>query len=184
MSRHVVCRVEELPPGARKIIDVRGRAIGVFNVNGAYYALLNRCPHRAAPLCKGPVTGLVSSPAQYKIEFSRDGEIVRCPWHGWEFDITTGQSVFNPHRVRAKSYEVTLEPVPDCATGAATRVVGPDEDDPSIETFPVSIEQEVVVVHIGHSQPARRPVSSAAPADAGPPGPDAAAPAKPMQAGS
>ncbi len=158
MPRHVVCRVEELPPGERKIIDVGGRAIGVFNVNGSYYALLNRCPHRAAPLCKGPVTGLIGSPEQYKFDFCRDGEIVRCPWHGWEFDITTGQSVFNPHRVRAKSYEVTVESA-DGASGPTTRTVGPDEDDPSIETFPVSIEQEVVVVHIGQSKPARRPAT-------------------------
>ena len=166
MSRHVVCRVEELPPGERKIIDVHGRAIGVFNVNGAYYALLNRCPHRAAPLCKGPITGLVSSPEQYKFDFCRDGEIVRCPWHGWEFDITNGRSVFNPHRVRAKSYEVTVEPASDDAPGAAPRLVGPDEDDPSIETFPVSIEQEVVVVHIGQSKPARRPTEAGEPVEA------------------
>ncbi len=161
MPRHVVCRVEDLPPGERKIIDVGGRAIGVFNVNGAYYALLNRCPHRAAPLCKGPVTGLIGSPEQYKFDFCRDGEIVRCPWHGWEFDITNGQSVFNPHRVRAKSYEVTVEPAPDGSTAPSTRVVGPDEEDPSIETFPVSIEHEVVVVHIGQSKPARRPAAPA-----------------------
>ena len=166
MSRHVVCRVDELPPGERKIIDVRGRAIGVFNVNGAYYALLNRCPHRAAPLCKGPITGLVSSPEQYKFDFCRDGEIVRCPWHGWEFDITNGRSVFNPHRVRAKSYEVTVEPASDGAPGDATRLVGPDEDDPSIETFPVSIEQEVVVVYIGQSKPARRLTEAGEPVEA------------------
>ena len=164
MSRHVVCRAEELPPGERKIVEAGGRTIGVFNVDGAYYALLNRCPHRAAPLCKGPIGGLVSSPEQYKVEFSRDGEILRCPWHGWEFDVTNGQSVFNPHRVRARSYEVTVEPA-DGATGPTTRVVGPDEDDPSIETFPVAIEQEVVVVHIGESKPARRPATASEPVE-------------------
>src|SRR3954463_1739328 len=129
MSRHVVCRVEELPPGGRKIVEVRGRTVGVFNVNGTYYALLNRCPHRNAPLCKGTITGLVEGPEPYKIELSREGEVLRCPWHGWEFDITNGHSVFNPHRIRAKSYDVTVEP-----SAAAAQ---DDEPDPSIETFPV-----------------------------------------------
>src|SRR3712207_2144267 len=140
MSRHVVCRVEELPPGERKIIEVRGRAIGVFNVNGAYYALLNRCPHRAAPLCKGPITGLIGSPEQYKFDFCRDGEILRCPWHGWEFDITNGQSVFNPHKTRVKTHEVTVE-----ADGDAPKT-GIDAE--SVETYPVTIEDGLVVLHV------------------------------------
>src|SRR4051794_24252435 len=109
MSRHVICRVEELPPGERKLVTIAGRTVGIFNVSGSYHALLNRCPHMAAPLCKGVVTGLITSPEQYKAELSRDGEILRCPWHGWEFDILTGQSVFNPHRVRVRSYKVLVE---------------------------------------------------------------------------
>jgi len=153
MARHVVCRVEELPPGGRKIVEVRGRAVGVFNVNCSYYALLNRCPHRNAPLCKGTITGLVQGPEPYKIELSREGEVLRCPWHGWEFDITNGHSVFNPHRIRAKSYDVSVEPA-----GTATATGDDmDESDPSIETFPVTVEQEVVVLHIGRSKPSRLP---------------------------
>lgn len=49
-ARHIVGRVSELPPGTSKIVDAGGRSIGVFNVNGPYYALLNRCLHQAAPL--------------------------------------------------------------------------------------------------------------------------------------
>ena len=153
MSRHVVCRVEELPPGGRKIVEVRGRTVGVFNVNGSYYALLNRCPHRNAPLCKGTITGLVYGPEPYKIELSREGEVLRCPWHGWEFDITNGHSVFNPHRIRAKSYDVTVERPGELSAAVDHN----DEPDPSIETFPVTIEQEIVVLHIGQSRPNRLP---------------------------
>jgi nitrite reductase/ring-hydroxylating ferredoxin subunit len=175
MSRHVVCRVDELPPGQHRIVTVRGRSIGVYNVNGQYHALLNRCPHRAAPLCKGVVTGLITSPAQYQREMSRDGEIVRCPWHGWEFDILTGQSVFNPHRVRARTYEVMVEaadtamdedtdepaaadrPVAPCEAAALTRqTIGPDDPDPELETFPVEVEQQLVVLYLGQSKPATR----------------------------
>ena len=132
MAKHVVCRVEELPPGERKIVAVHGRTIGVFNVGGRYYALLNRCPHKASPLCRGILTGLTTGPAPYQYEVQRQGEILRCPWHGWEFDITNGRSVFNPHRVRVRSYEVTIE----------------DEEDPSVETFPVSVEHRSVVLHV------------------------------------
>ena len=158
MSRYVVCRVEELPPGGRKIVEVRGRTVGVFNVHGTYYALLNRCPHRNAPLCKGQITGLVQGPEPYKIELSREGEVLRCPWHGWEFDITNGRSVFNPHRIRARSYDVTVERP---AEPSAVAMPDDDEPDPSIETFPVTVEEEVVVLHIGRSRPNRLPPSAA-----------------------
>ena len=157
MAKYVVCPVEELPPGGRKIVEVRGRTVGVFNVHGTYYALLNRCPHRNAPLCKGPITGLVQGPEPYKIELTREGEVLRCPWHGWEFDITNGHSVFNPHRIRAKSYDVSVEPA-GTATASSDAA---DEPDPSIETFPVTVEQNVVVLHIGRSQPNRLPASTA-----------------------
>ena len=130
---HVVCRVDELPPGQRKIVDVGGRTIGVFNVNGSYYALLNRCPHKAAPLCLGVLKGLVLGPEPYCYEIEREGEILRCPWHGWEFDVTNGRSIYNPHGVRVKAYEVGVEAA---------------EDDPSVETFEVSVERQVVVLRI------------------------------------
>lgn len=81
----------------------------------------------------GRITGLLTASNQQHLDLSREGEIIRCPWHGWEFDITTGRSVFNPHRLRVRSYHVTVEP---------------DEDDPSIETFPVTVERGRVMVHV------------------------------------
>lgn len=169
MSRHVICRVDELPPGQHRIVSVQGRSVGIYNVNGAFHALLNRCPHRAAPLCKGVVTGLITSPAIYQRELTRDGEIVRCPWHGWEFDITDGRSIFNPHRVRARSYDVFVEAEadaealadsPPCELVRAT--IGPDDPDPSLETFPVEVEQQLVVLYMGQSKPAQRPAPATA----------------------
>jgi nitrite reductase/ring-hydroxylating ferredoxin subunit len=99
---------------------------------------------------------------------SREGEVLRCPWHGWEFDITNGHSVFNPHRVRAKSYDVTVEKPSEPAGTATASTELTDEPDPSIETFPVTIEQEVVVLHIGRSQPNRLPTPTAAGAASAP----------------
>ena len=134
MGRHVVARVGELTPGGRKIVEVEGRSIGVFNVDGDYYALRNMCPHQGAPLCLGDVTGTAapSRPGEYIWE--RDGEILRCPWHGWEFDIKTGRSIFNPHKMRVRSYEVTV------ANG-----LGDLKE--SVETYPTSVEDGLVILH-------------------------------------
>lgn len=132
MSTHVVARTSEIPPGERKIVEVEGRSIGVFNVHGEYYALRNACPHQGAPLCLGSVQGTAvpSRPGEYRWE--REGEILRCPWHGWEFDLTTGQSIFNPHRTRVRSYQVTVSS--DGADG--------------VETYSVSTEQGLVLLHL------------------------------------
>jgi 3-phenylpropionate/trans-cinnamate dioxygenase ferredoxin subunit len=108
MPKYVVGTVDEIAPGEKKIVDVGGRSIGIYNVNGEYFALLNRCPHQAGPLCLGKSYGFLKSGAVGEYEYSRPGEIVRCPWHGWEFDVRTGQSWFDPVQVRVRRYEVTV----------------------------------------------------------------------------
>ena len=109
MSKHVVGTVDEIPPGGRKIVEVAGRSIGVFNVAGEFFALRNRCPHQGGPLCRGSVSGFVSSTGPGEYVYDRHGEILRCPWHGWEFDVRTGQSWFNPEKQRVRRYPVTVE---------------------------------------------------------------------------
>jgi nitrite reductase (NADH) small subunit len=142
MAKVIVGTVDEIGPGQRKIVEVNGVSIGVFNIHGQFYALRNSCPHQGAPLCLGSLKGttLPSAPGEYK--WGREGEIIRCPWHGWEFDALTGRSIFNPHRLRVKSYEVSIEP--------ADAV----EEDPSVETYPVTVEAspgegaDRVVLHV------------------------------------
>ena len=129
MRRYIVGKVSELPPGERKIVEVQGRSIGVFNVHGTYYALRNSCPHQAAPLCLGALKGMTMPGKPGEYVWAREGEILRCPWHGWEFDVTSGRSVCNPHKTRVKTYEVTVE------------------KDESVETYPVTIEAGLVVLH-------------------------------------
>jgi nitrite reductase/ring-hydroxylating ferredoxin subunit len=73
-----------------------------------------------------------SRPGEYV--WAREGEILTCPWHGWEFDLTTGRSVFNPHRTRVRSYDVSVRS-------------GSDED-PAVPTFPVSVDDGVVLLHL------------------------------------
>ena len=106
-----VAAADEIPPGGRRIVEIGGRSIGVFNLGGEYVALRNRCPHQGGPLCSGILFSAVEAPAPGTGGYrrSRPGEIIRCPWHGWEFDIRTGRSCFDPARVRVRSYPARLD---------------------------------------------------------------------------
>jgi nitrite reductase (NADH) small subunit len=107
-TRYVVARAADVPPGGRVIARAGRVSVGVFNVDGTFYALANVCPHMGAPLCLGPLTGtnLPSAPATYV--WGAQGRIVRCPWHKWEFDVRTGEALFDP-RVRTRAYPVAVE---------------------------------------------------------------------------
>src|SRR5205085_5173679 len=135
MSRHVVVPVRELPPGSRKLVDIDGRGIVIFNIGGEFFALANRCPHQGGNLCEGRLIGLVESNEPGVYRYSRQGEILRCPWHGWEFDVRTGKSWCDPQRMRLMNYAVSVEP-------GARLVEGPYV----AETFPVAVEDDYVVV--------------------------------------
>ena len=108
MARHVVTTRQELPPGGRKIVRVGQAEIGIFNVAGEYRAVRNVCPHHGAPLCQGTLSGtnLPSEPSQFV--WGREGEILRCPWHGWDFNLQDGCAVADPG-VRCRIYEVSVE---------------------------------------------------------------------------
>lgn len=131
MRSVVVAQADEIPPGGRKIVEIGGRSIGVFNLDGEFYALRNSCPHQGAPLCAGyQITALsASEPGAYEQNPSRG--IVRCPWHGWEFEIRTGRSWFDPEHQRVRSYPAALRELPA-----------------DVETFPVRREGTYVVVDI------------------------------------
>jgi nitrite reductase (NADH) small subunit len=84
--------VADLPPGQAAEITVAGQAIALFNIDGTFHALANRCPHRGGPLGQGFV----------------DGSQVSCPWHNWTFDVTTGENVAGPD-LKVARYEVKVE---------------------------------------------------------------------------
>ena len=148
MARTVVATVEEIPPGGRKIVEVAGRSIGVFNVDGEYFALRNRCPHQGGPLCSGKLAGLVQSTVPGDYSYSRPGEMLRCPWHGWEYDIRTGQSWWDPGRTRVRSYDVTIEAGGQLDQDATAPAPGLEKGPYVAETYPVSVERQYVVVSV------------------------------------
>ncbi|MEW9673949.1 Rieske (2Fe-2S) protein [Ammoniphilus sp. 3BR4] len=102
----VICSAEELKPGQRKLVELDGVEIAMVNVEGKLYAFRNQCPHQGVPMVQGLIGGamLPSEPGQYI--YGCDDEIVRCPLHGWEFDMKTGKSLFDPDRVSIMSYGI------------------------------------------------------------------------------
>ncbi|MGI8550170.1 MAG: Rieske (2Fe-2S) protein [Dehalococcoidia bacterium] len=154
MPKYVVGTVGEIPPGDRKIVEVAGHHVGIFNVNGEFFALLNRCPHQGGPLCQGHTLGFLRSELPGEYHYSRPGEILRCPWHGWEFDVRTGQSWFDPKQQRVRRYEVQVEAGATLAETEALAGNGPGREGlqrgPYVAvTYPVSIEAQYIVVVIG-----------------------------------
>ena len=135
MPKHVIAATADFPPGSRRLVTIGERAIAIFNVKGEYFAMLNRCPHNGGSLVEGLVTGLVQSTTPGDYTYSRPGEVIRCPWHGWEFDLRTGKSFCTGIRARARQFPVRTEPGRDI-------IEGPYQ----AETLPVSIENDYVVL--------------------------------------
>ena len=75
-----VAAVSDVLPGQGRVVKTDGIEIALFNVDGAFHAIGNVCRHRGGPLGEG----------------SLDGSVVTCPWHGWEYDVTTGATLANP----------------------------------------------------------------------------------------
>jgi nitrite reductase/ring-hydroxylating ferredoxin subunit len=172
-SRHEVCPTSELPPGEKKIVETETLSVGVFNVKGEYYALANTCPHQLAPLCRGRITGDVVAPEVGEFELVREGEIIQCPWHGWKFDIATGDSIFNPHKLSTPTFDVVVEPMTNEETESEGEteaesddgdVTGGDDEglteqereygtrlageEPPIHTYDVEVEEGMVVLYV------------------------------------
>ena len=137
MSKHVVAAVRDMPAGSHKEMTVKGRPIVVFNLKGEFFGLLNRCPHQGAPLSRGFLGGLLQGEGPGQVRCTRLGEIIRCPWHGWEFDIRTGQSWCDPQRIATRTYPVAVAP-------GGQLVEGPYAAD----TLPVTVEDDYIVVEV------------------------------------
>ena len=87
-----VATTTELGSGAGKKIELNGRDIALFNIGGKFYAIDDTCLHRGGSLSEG----------------SCEDKVVACPWHGWQYDVTTGSCLTNP-RAQQQTYEVKVE---------------------------------------------------------------------------
>ena len=113
MGEHDVGAADELDPGDALVVELEGREVAVFNLDGAFCALLNWCAHQGGPACEGPLGGTYTATfdretLEVEREWVREGRVVTCPWHGWEYDVETGDCLSNPS-VRLPTYPVRVE---------------------------------------------------------------------------
>ena len=87
-----VASKNDLAPGQCMVAEAEGKILALFNVNGTFYAIDNTCLHRGGPLGEGAL----------------DGSTVTCPWHAWQYDVTTGKNIDNPS-IGVAGYPVKVE---------------------------------------------------------------------------
>ncbi|MDE2821719.1 MAG: Rieske (2Fe-2S) protein [Chloroflexota bacterium] len=109
-----VASLKELPVGEVRLLQVNGKSIGLFNTGNQIVAVLNICPHAYAPICRGKLGGTTLPSKAGEFVWGRENEILRCPWHGWEFDLHSGQCLTDRRRlkrfpVRIRDGEIYVE---------------------------------------------------------------------------
>lgn len=87
-----VASAKDIEPGTGLTVTADGQEVALFNVGGAFHAVHNTCVHRGGPLGEGPL----------------EGQVVTCPWHGWQYDVTTGVCTVNPS-AKVKKFNVKVE---------------------------------------------------------------------------
>lgn len=112
-NEHIIASVDNIDEGERLIVLLEGREIGVFNINGTFHAYPNWCPHMGAPLCEGPLEGTFEATfdrdsLETDLRWGRDGEMLTCPWHGFEFDVTDG-TCRSDQKFNLRPYPVRVE---------------------------------------------------------------------------
>ncbi|MBT2757859.1 Rieske (2Fe-2S) protein [Mesobacillus foraminis] len=108
--RHQVCTVRELELFQKVPVQINGKAVVIVrSEDGGVYALRDVCPHKGPCLSEGMMDKGCTSNEVGEYIFEKEKEVLRCPWHSWEFDIRTGKSLFAPEKVKVKTYEVSVE---------------------------------------------------------------------------
>lgn len=154
MTAHVVAATDDIPPGTRRLVEIEGREIGVYNVDGEFYAVRNRCPHQSGPLCEGLQVGRLESSGPGSYEHTPGGSMIQCPWHQWEFDVRTGRSWCDPARLRVRAYATRVEAGATMLAsggGGGGAGVGPPGRVPGpyvAEVYPVTVDRDYVVVDL------------------------------------
>ena len=92
---NIIIDKKNIPDGTCQLVKLGFVELGIYNINGRYYALVNRCSHQGGPICEGRVSGMVDANHKtgWKFKWSNEGEVVYCPWHGLGFNILTGECI-------------------------------------------------------------------------------------------
>lgn len=102
--------VDTFPVGEFRIVEIGRREIGILRQEDGYvHAVRNQCPHKGAPMCKFKPTGTALPAAPGTLAWGREGEILRCPWHGFEFELATGKRPYSDSRMRLRIYPARIE---------------------------------------------------------------------------
>lgn len=137
MTRHVVAEVDSFHDREIRRVDVAGKGLAIVRLGAEFFALADRCPHGGARLSGGRFASVVESDGPGDYRLCRKDEMIRCPWHGWEYDVRTGQSWSDPKATRTRAFAAeTLE--------GADLVRGPYV----AETVKVEVEGRYVVVDL------------------------------------
>lgn len=87
----VACSTEDVAEGSPEVTEIDGVDVAIFSADGEYFAIENTCPHQGGPLGDGKV----------------EDSCVYCPWHGWQFDLDSGEHVHG--KETARTYDVRVE---------------------------------------------------------------------------
>ena len=87
-----VAKKTDIVPGTGKVVEVSGKTVAIFNCEGTFYAIDNTCKHRGGPLGEGSLSGTT----------------VTCPWHGWEYDVTSGACQMDP-AIKVQAFDVKVD---------------------------------------------------------------------------
>lgn len=108
MKRHRVASLDELAVGPT-MVNVNGLEIGLYRVGDTVRAWRSSCPHQGAPVCRGTISGTNLESDVYEYKHGREGEILQCPWHGWEFDLLTGRHLVKQSKAKLHGYQVEVD---------------------------------------------------------------------------
>jgi nitrite reductase (NADH) small subunit len=112
MRELYVCKVGDLAEGGVRIVGEPGKEIGVMLHQGAFLAYLNRCPHQGGPACEGlrkhQVVDVIDADGLYLGQRYDESDLhIVCPWHGYEFHISTGEHVADP-KLKLRKFETVV----------------------------------------------------------------------------
>jgi nitrite reductase (NADH) small subunit len=109
-NTHKLGPLDEFPVGKFRIVTIDGKEIGILRMqDGEVHAVRNICPHKTAPVCRGYLGGTWPPSDAGELQYSRQGEVLVCPRHGWEFDVRTGLELFNERPSRLLKYQTRVE---------------------------------------------------------------------------